>query len=754
MTNRKVDAKGNIKNSIVITGDGNHAVLNFGGAFTLPLERKQISPPARKQPNASALPNLLSLLAPDANKLPLVGRADLLGELQVWLDHDVDVSVETLIARAGSGKTRLAVELCKQVDGKAVRDTTGWLAGFIRPTDLAAVAKQLATTAYHWPQPTLLVVDYAAAVHRPLADWLDRLASTSFDGKLRLLLLEREAPDGFGWWHDLSRPPGNNAATRRDLLVDPERPRTLPDLDPGKVRHDLLIATQAAAQAMIGEGANRATFAPFGSDASFDEALAAPRFGNPLNLAMAGIIAAQRGPSEAFGLRRLDAARHLARHEIKRIAMIATGDGIAEDAACHALGFNNLCGGMALESIIADLENELTTVGHATPAGALAKLMQQELPSPGGQEDGMPLRLGTTQPDLIGEGVIVETLLKGTPAQIVAAPKLVERTYALTGQHAAESLMRLIQDYGHALEDGSASAEDRAVGATILNLFTALAKAIPDDEIVALDTLISAMPANSLVLREVAAEQSARLANLWSVIAQSTSDEDALNRAAGWQNNLANRLSDLGQREAALAAAQEAVDLYRALAAARPDAFTPDLAGSLNNLASFLSDLGQREAALIAAQEAVDLRRALAAVLPDAFTPNLAMSLNNLANMLSALGQREAALIAAQEAVDLRRALAAARPDAFTPNLAMSLSVLADRLEEVDRITEAVAADHASVSALRPYFLAQPGAFDTPMMSYLRDYIRRAEAAGIAIDELLVMPIFEMIQSLQAGEGQ
>ncbi len=43
-------------------------------------------------------------------------------------------------------------------------------------------------------------------------------------------------------------------------------------------------------------------------------------------------------------------------------------------------------------------------------------------------------------------------------------------------------------------------------------------------------------------------------------------------------NNLANTLSDLGRREEALAAAEEAVGLYRELAAARPDAFRPDLA--------------------------------------------------------------------------------------------------------------------------------------------------------------------------------
>ena len=118
------------------------------------------------------------------------------------------------------------------------------------------------------------------------------------------------------------------------------------------------------------------------------------------------------------------------------------------------------------------------------------------------------------------------------------------------------------------------------------------------------------------------------------------------------RNNLAAFLSELGRREEALAAAQEAADLYRDLARARPEAFTPDLAGSLNNLAACLSELGRREEALAAAQEAADLYRDLARARPEAFTPDLAMSLNNLANRLSDLGRREEALAAAQEAAE------------------------------------------------------------------------------------------------------
>ena len=51
-------------------------------------------------------------------------------------------------------------------------------------------------------------------------------------------------------------------------------------------------------------------------------------------------------------------------------------------------------------------------------------------------------------------------------------------------------------------------------------------------------------------------------------------------------------LSDLGHREEALKATQEAVELRRVLAQRNPDAFQPDLAGSLNNLGSMLSGWG------------------------------------------------------------------------------------------------------------------------------------------------------------------
>ena len=216
-------------------------------------------------------------------------------------------------------------------------------------------------------------------------------------------------------------------------------------------------------------------------------------------------------------------------------------------------------------------------------------------------------------------------------------------------------------------------------------------------------------------------------------------------------NNLGNRLSALGRREDALAAAQEATDLYRRLAAERPDAFRPDLAASLNNLGNMLSDLGRREDALAAAQEATDLYRRLAAERPDAFRPDLAMSLNNLGNRLSDLGRREDALAAAQEAVDIRRRLAAERPDAFRPDLAGSLNNLGNRLSDLGRREDALAAAQEAVMTLSPLFLRLPQAYAQWMSVMARQYLERCESSGVEPDAALLDPIAEAFQKLEAA---
>jgi hypothetical protein len=80
--------------------------------------------------------------------------------------------------------------------------------------------------------------------------------------------------------------------------------------------------------------------------ADFDRRLAQAQFGNPLNLVMAGVIALDRGPQAALTLRRLDAARQIARRELRRLTELARSRGIGEDETRHLVAFNGLAGGL------------------------------------------------------------------------------------------------------------------------------------------------------------------------------------------------------------------------------------------------------------------------------------------------------------------------------------------------------------------------------------------------------------------------
>ena len=195
-------------------------------------------------------------------------------------------------------------------------------------------------------------------------------------------------------------------------------------------------------------------------------------------------------------------------------------------------------------------------------------------------------------------------------------------------------------------------------------------------------------------------------------------------------NNLANRLFEVGEWNEALVAAREAVELYRGLAEAFPQAYTPNLALSLNNLANILSEVGDREGALVAAREAVEAYRALAEASPQAYTPNLAGALNNLANRLSEVGERNEALVAAREAVRLRRALAEASPQAYTPNLALSLNNLASFLSAVGERNEALVAAREAVELYRALAEASPQAYTPNLAASLNTLANRLSEVG------------------------
>jgi len=230
---------------------------------------------------------------------------------------------------------------------------------------------------------------------------------------------------------------------------------------------------------------------------------------------------------------------------------------------------------------------------------------------------------------------------------------------------------------------------------------------VPDD--IDLSIIESALPRANANLRDVAAAVAAHAvrhhdkacAGWRDLDAQAESARPIIANGTRLLSNLAVRLADLERKDDALAAAEEAVSLYRRLAEADRDAHLPGLATSLNNLVNMLAEVRRDEHALAAAREAVELNRQLAEVSPAASRPDLARSLNNLANALAGVGRNDEAIATTEQTIQIRRQLAEENPVLFRPELARSLHNFAARLAAAGRREEALAAAKEAVQIRR-----------------------------------------------------
>jgi tetratricopeptide (TPR) repeat protein len=455
---------------------------------------------------------------------------------------------------------------------------------------------------------------------------------------------------------------------------------------------------------------------PPGEDPDFDRRLGdAALDTEPLFLVMAGIVGVTTGVPQALALSRTDLAERIGDSELHRLGRLSAGWGIDTGGdttmLSHLVACITLQGGCDREAAVTLIRQEREAMDWppGRPPDWIAARLAEALHRPGGGVDAV-------RPDIIGEAFLLCQLAADGRAMDEQAA-IVARAWRRDAAAVVGSVIRTVQDH----------AGDRADHPALGWLDHLVAGA---DSLGVLMLIADSMPQRTLALRERAS--AAQGAIVRALVEFAADQPDLAAEKARALGNLSVRLSDLGRREDALAAAEEAVALYRTLAAQRPDAFRPDLATSLNNLAAMLSDLGRREDALAAAEEAVALRRTQAA----AFRPDLATSLNNLANMLSDLGRREDALAAAAEAVALYRTLAAQRPDAFRPDLATSLNNLAALLSALGRREDALAAAAEAVALYRTLAAQRPDAFRPNLAMSLNNLAAMLSALGRREDAL------------------
>jgi tetratricopeptide (TPR) repeat protein len=160
----------------------------------------------------------VSLLPFSARATALVGRDAEREQLEHFVRSSQKVSWMLIVGAAGTGKSRLALELCH-----ALRPE--WNAGFLSRTDRFRQWAQLRPS-----RPTLIIIDYVASrAADTSALVLDLARSAAYlPAPVRILLLEREQG---GWWARFLRDDSHSESTEL-LTYQHDEPLRLGSLSP------------------------------------------------------------------------------------------------------------------------------------------------------------------------------------------------------------------------------------------------------------------------------------------------------------------------------------------------------------------------------------------------------------------------------------------------------------------------------------------------------------------------------------------
>ncbi len=673
---QRSDVWGNQNIVVQVVGDGNH----------IDIHRPRLT---LVHHGILAARDDIGLLYAQARAIPVFGREDTLAGLREWANGELPIAIRVVVGGGGSGKTRLSLELCDLLADD------GWDAGFLTSAELSRFVSQQNLASWGWSKPTLVVVDYAASQSTQLRTWFAELAhNPGAPGRpLRLLLLERHADPNGGWWQD-AFVSGRTTTYQLQGMLDPPMPVPLLPLAPPARRQvfEAMLDQLGGTERMPTEGAE-----------AFDKQLSELSWGgDPLYLMLAASRAAEAGVGHLLALNRTELVMSVAEAERARQARLGESRQLPKEVLWRMAALVTLCGGLSWEQVADSVPGELQALRlpSAGDPGAIANAVREALP-------GLDGRVAPVLPDAIGEAFLLSVL--GTDN---AGDEVVARAWALEGRAVEDTLIRCAQDFGQT--------DDRPPLTWLCAIVDAL------EEPARLQDLLNRLPASSVALRVPALRLTLRVKDALS----DDGSESSRAARAGVFAELARRLMGAGVRDNAVAAAEEAVAIYRELSARNPDAFCSDLARSCMTLASCLSDTGEHERALELTEEAVAIWRELAARRPGTFNPELAMSLNNLANHLSHNEDRIGARVSAREAVAIYRELVARNPDAFRPALAKSLNTLAIRLSDTGERDGALAPAKETVAIYRELAARNPDAFSPNLGASLHNLSKHLREAG------------------------
>ena len=623
--------------------------------------------------------------------------------------HNADISVAVVTGAGGSGKTRMAAQLCHDLS------TIGWYTGFLPSTTEVTDEELAALTAV--TTELLVVVDYAEEARRGLIARVVRKLRAR-ESATRIVLTARGAET---WWEEFREEAEQDGTPLSNTLSLSIRGKQQMERDPWFFGRMYRRAVQRFYYDLNG-------VVP--TDVEVPEGLGDTALDVMLRAWLA--VCDDNDAAERAMPTRQELYNRVLSIEFTRWRQEPILAEISRKHMRQAAAALSLLGPSRDEDTVDDVLSRLPEWNHEhLLRSRFGELLVNSLLCGDGAE-AVSLR-----PDPVAEHLILTVFGKNPELLDRVLPQDPTQVPGLDDPDADDSIVTRALEMGQQAHNACvtltrASSLDREVALRLARralrerpflwtealdvaltqggpMATALEALIESGATLPLGEIDDAIPVEHPALAGAALAATRRLA---------TSAEWSPEQQAQWANNLSIRLSGVGERKAALGAARKAVELYRGLAEDSPAAYTPNLAASLNNLANCLSAVGEHNEALEAVREAVRLRRALAEASPASYTPDLAMSLNNLANILSKVGEHNEALEAVREAVELRRALAEASPAAYTPDLAGSLNNLAIFLLAVGERNAALEAVREAVELYRGLAEASPAAY-TPRLAAL-----------------------------------
>ena len=423
---------GNGNYIIQIQGDGNSVVA---GLPHLELTRRRGLASHIETDSGTGKPSEIDVIRPFTRSIEMVGRQVELADLRAWLRQERPISVRVITGGAGYGKTRLALELIEEMV------LQGWQAGFLTRAELKRFREQNDLASWGWNAPILVVVDYASASARDLHAWLKEFEDSpvwedvekSTKSPLRLLLLERQAERGKGWWQEVFGI-GDDAAVL-EKLIDPVEPIDLRPLDDTEQRRAILTNTLARLGSQV-------TLPGPGDDADFDRRLADLTWGGvPLLLMVAAVHMAREGLGHVLAMGSQDLVFSVARSEMGRIIKVVESQSSSKGLAplvSHVAAIVTLRQGLTAEAMREMIEGEIGEMGYNLPSGsaALRDAFAVALPSGAGG-------ISAVEPDMIGEALMLD-VWRGDNIQALPA---IARAYEADPDAVAKTIIRTCQDY-------------------------------------------------------------------------------------------------------------------------------------------------------------------------------------------------------------------------------------------------------------------------------------------------------------------